>query len=110
MYNKVLKFITSVCIMIISKFCNNVGVYNFNNNRYNLKILGISSITSQMKDKFTSRSDERKLIGYSAETKAYRVWPVNEKRTVLSRDVKSTFDFNRTSEYEEFLEINLLTV
>ena len=40
------------------------------------------------KDKFDSRSRECIFLGYSAESKAFRLWLTDEQKIIISRDVK----------------------
>lgn len=44
--------------------------------------------TNPGKDKFQPRAKESTFVGYSSESKAYRIWIPTEKRVRLSRDVK----------------------
>ena len=56
------------------------------------------------KEKFQSRSKECYLLGYSVETKAYRLWSVNDKKTIRSRDVKFLNKFRVSNEnFEELV-------
>jgi len=62
------------------------------------------------KGKFASRSKEGIFIGYSEETKGYRVWSKEDRKVVISRDVKFLNDFGESSENSDtnsFLPENL---
>lgn len=58
----------------------------------------------QNKDKFSSRSKECMFIGYSEESKAYRLWDGNEKKVLVSRDVVFTEEFPFISKFEDCFE------
>ena len=56
------------------------------------------------KGKFQSRSKECYLLGYSVETKAYRLWSIDDQKTIRSRDVKFLDKFHTSSEnFEELV-------
>lgn len=61
------------------------------------------------KEKFQSRSKECILVGYSEESKAYRLWSVNERKIIRSRDVKFIDEFRPTEYYEKFVPERQLT-
>lgn len=56
------------------------------------------------KGKFNSRSEEGIFVGYSNESKAYRVWLPKSRKVIVSRDVKFLNESAFDREYQEFLE------
>lgn len=58
------------------------------------------------KDKFDTRSKECIFLGYSTESKAYRLWSIEEQKVIVSRDVKFLNKFKNVDEYEEILALS----
>ncbi|KMQ84419.1 copia protein, partial [Lasius niger] len=56
------------------------------------------------KGKFDSRSEEGIFVGYSNESKAYRVWLPKSHKLIVSRDVKFLNELAFDREYQEFIE------
>ena len=58
--------------------------------------------------KFDKRSKKGIFLGYSDQSKAYRVWVPGEKKTVITRDIVFREDINTLpKKYEEFAPKNL---
>ena len=59
--------------------------------------------------KFDDRGKEGIFVGYSEESKGYRIWSKDSKTVIISRDVKFTDECVKSSEkYEEFIPEKLL--
>ena len=58
----------------------------------------------QNKGKFDSRGQEGIFLGYSEESKAYRIYLPNKRETTISRDVKLTSTPGFKREYREIME------
>lgn len=56
------------------------------------------------KGKFYSRSEKGIFVGYSNESKAYRIWLSKSRKVIVSRDVKFVNELAFDREYQEFLE------
>lgn len=56
------------------------------------------------KDKFAPRSREGIFLGYSQESKGYRIWSMDKRRVEISRDVRFLPDYPKGNDFEEFLE------
>lgn len=58
----------------------------------------------QQSGKFSSKADVGVMIGYSKESKAYRIWLLEEKKIISSRDVKFFNEPGFNDPYEMFQE------
>ncbi|CAB0006643.1 unnamed protein product, partial [Nesidiocoris tenuis] len=55
------------------------------------------------KNKFDPRSKRGTFIGYSDQTKGYRIWLSESKEVIVSRDVKFLNSFSEQNEFEDFI-------
>ncbi|CAA9998103.1 unnamed protein product, partial [Nesidiocoris tenuis] len=55
------------------------------------------------KNKFDPRSKRGTFIGYSDQTKGYRIWLPESKEVIVSRDVKFLNSFSEQNEFEDFI-------
>lgn len=60
------------------------------------------------KGKFDPKSIECIFVGYSNESKAYRIWDVSSNKIIQSRDVRFVNNFVNTAEFKE--EYNILNL
>jgi len=60
------------------------------------------------KGKFEPRSKKGILVGYSEQSKAYRVWIPEERKIEITRDIKFLNDFESNEQYEEFAPEELI--
>ena len=59
------------------------------------------------KDKFAPKAKECIFIGYSEQTKGYKLWSKEDRRVIVSRDVKFLNDFNDSEDSDAFMSDNL---
>lgn len=57
------------------------------------------------KGKFDSRSEQCVFVGYSSESKAYRMWSPRKRDVIISRDVKFIDEKGFNDVYEDFCEL-----
>ncbi|CAD7001003.1 unnamed protein product [Ceratitis capitata] len=58
------------------------------------------------KGKFESRAEPCIFVGYSDESKAYRLYSNNKKRVIISRDVKFIYKSGFEGIFEDFANVN----
>lgn len=72
-----------------------------------LKIFGTKAYALNKvpkREKFDSRSQECMLVGYSTESKAYRLWSPKSRKVIVSRDVKFVDEMCYKNKYEKFFD------
>jgi len=58
---------------------------------------------SPNKSKFEVRGIEGLFVGYSTISKAYRIWVPNERKIVVTRDVRFTNELKPDNKYEDII-------
>lgn len=60
---------------------------------------------TQGREKFDARGEKGVLVGYSEQTKGYRVWIPERKKVVISRDVRFLEEISNSNEEQKFNEL-----
>ena len=82
-------------------------IYNCEPNLSLLKVFGCLCFSTVLNnsDKFSSRSEKCVFVGYSFNKKGYKLFSLESKKMIYSRDVKfyeSVFPFKHNSENKDF--------
>ena len=82
-------------------------MYNIEPNISHLKVFGCLCFATVLNnsDKFSSRSEKSVFIGYSFEKKGYKLFSLESKKILFSRDVtfyETLFPFKTKSENKDF--------